>query len=263
MTDSRIVALPTEAPIRPMGPRRGPCAATRTRARMITHAGVEICPLDVARSSRSVWAKTSKGERNFFVRMNNLSRVMTPDELDRCGFSTCRASAARQRRPSLKVHPLALRSCALSRWCRGCFLFVTTSAVAVATATACFPCKSSGLRLSLVPARVRAFPTSCTRLVPAVRCLFAKHTTLVEGVRTARCARSPQANRGRRRLIAGCGRTPVPRGSDFSRSSDSLSSGGVLPNPTTAHHRAYARGSVERSYPLRHYGSDSQHSTSS
>lgn len=83
------------------------------------------------------------------------------------------------------------------------------------------------------------------------------------GVRTARCARSPQANRGRRRLIAGCGRTPVPRGSDFSRSSDSLSSGGVLPNPTTAHHRAYARGSVERSYPLRHYGSDSQHSTSS
>lgn len=181
MTDSRIVALPTEAPIRPMGPRRGPCAATRTRARMITHAGVEICPLDVARSSRSVWAKTSKGERNFFVRMNNLSRVMTPDELDRRGFSTCRASAARQRRPSLKVHPLALRSCALSRWCRGCFLFVTTSAVAVATATACFPCKSSGLRLSLVPARVRAFPTSCTRLVPAVRCLFAKHTTLVEG----------------------------------------------------------------------------------
>ena len=42
---------------------------------------VEICRLDVARSSRSVWAKTSKEDRVFFVRMNNSSRPLPPEEL--------------------------------------------------------------------------------------------------------------------------------------------------------------------------------------
>jgi hypothetical protein len=57
-------------------------AAAVTRARVVTHAGVELCRLDVARSSRPVWAKTSKADRLFFVRMNNSSRPMPPDELD-------------------------------------------------------------------------------------------------------------------------------------------------------------------------------------
>jgi type I restriction enzyme R subunit len=60
----------------------GATAAMRTRARVVMHAGIEICRLDVARSSRPVWAKTSKDARVFFVRMNNSSRAMPRDELD-------------------------------------------------------------------------------------------------------------------------------------------------------------------------------------
>jgi type I restriction enzyme R subunit len=60
----------------------GAAAVMRTRARVVSHAGVEICRLDVARSSRPVWAKTTKDDRVFFVRMNNSSRPMPPDELD-------------------------------------------------------------------------------------------------------------------------------------------------------------------------------------
>jgi type I restriction enzyme, R subunit len=59
----------------------GAAAVTRTRARVIAHAGVDICRLDVAKSSRPVWAMTSKVDRVFFVRMNNSSRVMPPEEL--------------------------------------------------------------------------------------------------------------------------------------------------------------------------------------
>jgi type I restriction enzyme R subunit len=60
----------------------GAAAFMRTRARVITHAGVEICRLDVAKSSRPVWAKMSKDDRVFFVRMNNSSREMPANELD-------------------------------------------------------------------------------------------------------------------------------------------------------------------------------------
>jgi type I restriction enzyme R subunit len=60
----------------------GAAAVMRARARVVTHAGIDICRLDVARSSRPVWAKTSKDDRVFFVRMNNLSRPMPPEELE-------------------------------------------------------------------------------------------------------------------------------------------------------------------------------------
>ena len=54
----------------------------RSRARIALHDGHEICRLDVARSSRPVWAKTSKEERVFFVRMNNSTRPLPEGELD-------------------------------------------------------------------------------------------------------------------------------------------------------------------------------------
>jgi type I restriction enzyme R subunit len=60
----------------------GAAAVMRTRARVVTHADLEICRLDVASSSRPVWAKTSKGGGVFFVRMNNSSRPMPPEELE-------------------------------------------------------------------------------------------------------------------------------------------------------------------------------------
>lgn len=59
----------------------GAAAAMRIRARIIKHDGFELCRLDVPASSRPTWAKTSKAERLFFVRMNNSSRVMPDDEL--------------------------------------------------------------------------------------------------------------------------------------------------------------------------------------
>jgi hypothetical protein len=40
----------------------------------------EICRLDVARSSQPVWAKTSKDDRVFNVRMNNSTRAMPTAE---------------------------------------------------------------------------------------------------------------------------------------------------------------------------------------
>ncbi|MGI8421718.1 MAG: AlbA family DNA-binding domain-containing protein, partial [Gaiellaceae bacterium] len=60
----------------------GAAAVMRARCRIVSHAGVELCRLDVARSSQPIWAKTSKDERVFFVRMNNSSRPMPEDELD-------------------------------------------------------------------------------------------------------------------------------------------------------------------------------------
>jgi type I restriction enzyme R subunit len=59
----------------------GAAAVMRTRARVLSHAGVELCRLDVARSSKPIWASTSKADRVFFVRMNNSSRPMPEDEL--------------------------------------------------------------------------------------------------------------------------------------------------------------------------------------
>lgn len=56
----------------------GSTPVTRTRARITVHQGQEICRLDVARSSQPVWAKTSKTDKVFFVRMNNSTRVI-PD----------------------------------------------------------------------------------------------------------------------------------------------------------------------------------------
>ncbi len=59
----------------------GHAAVMRTRARIATHAGHEICRLDVGRSSRPVWARTSKAERVFFVRMNNSTRALPEPEI--------------------------------------------------------------------------------------------------------------------------------------------------------------------------------------
>jgi type I restriction enzyme R subunit len=60
----------------------GHAPVTRCRARVVVHLGHEICRLDVARSSRPVWAKTSKAERVFFVRMNNSTRELPDEERD-------------------------------------------------------------------------------------------------------------------------------------------------------------------------------------
>ena len=59
----------------------GHAAVMRTRARIREHQGAEICRVDVAASSVPVWAKTSKEDRVFFVRMNNSTRAMPDDEL--------------------------------------------------------------------------------------------------------------------------------------------------------------------------------------
>ena len=60
----------------------GHAAVMRTRARIGAHGGHEVCRLDVARSSEPVWAKTSKDDRVFFVRMNNSTRAMPDGDLD-------------------------------------------------------------------------------------------------------------------------------------------------------------------------------------
>ncbi len=59
----------------------GHAAVMRTRARITVHDGHEICRLDVAPSPKPVWAKTSKNERLFYVRMNNSTRTMPDPEL--------------------------------------------------------------------------------------------------------------------------------------------------------------------------------------
>jgi type I restriction enzyme R subunit len=59
----------------------GHAAVMRTRARIAIHDGHEICRIDVARSSQPVWAKTSKQDRIFFVRMNNSTRALPEEEL--------------------------------------------------------------------------------------------------------------------------------------------------------------------------------------
>lgn len=59
----------------------GHAAVMRTRARIVAWRGKEICRLDVARFPRPVWAKTSKDERVFYVRMNNSTRAMPEHEM--------------------------------------------------------------------------------------------------------------------------------------------------------------------------------------
>jgi type I restriction enzyme R subunit len=60
----------------------GHTAVMRTRARIASRDGREICRLDVASSARPVWAKTSKQDQVFFVRMNNSTRALPDDQID-------------------------------------------------------------------------------------------------------------------------------------------------------------------------------------
>ncbi len=60
----------------------GPVPVTRTRARIVVHDGNEICRVDVASCPDPVWARTSKQDRVFFVRMNNSTRALSEDEVD-------------------------------------------------------------------------------------------------------------------------------------------------------------------------------------
>jgi type I restriction enzyme R subunit len=59
----------------------GHVPVTRARARITVHEGQEICRVDVAASSGPVWAKTSKQDRVFFVRMNNSTRSLPDAEM--------------------------------------------------------------------------------------------------------------------------------------------------------------------------------------
>ena len=58
----------------------GAAAVMRTRARIVSLDGFELCRLDAAASSRPIWATKSKGEQVFYVRMNNSSRTLGTDE---------------------------------------------------------------------------------------------------------------------------------------------------------------------------------------
>lgn len=60
----------------------GPVPVTRTRARILVRDGKEICRVDTAPSPDAVWAKTSKEERVFFVRINNSTRPMPEAEVE-------------------------------------------------------------------------------------------------------------------------------------------------------------------------------------
>ena len=59
----------------------GHAAVMRTRARITVHDDHELCRLDVARSSRPVWANTTKADKVFFARMNNSSRPVDDDQV--------------------------------------------------------------------------------------------------------------------------------------------------------------------------------------
>lgn len=60
----------------------GHTSVTRTRARIVVHANTEICRVDVAASPTPVWARTSKEEQVFFVRLNNSTRALPEAEVD-------------------------------------------------------------------------------------------------------------------------------------------------------------------------------------
>ena len=54
---------------------------TLVRARIVVHEGKEICRVDVGSFSAGTWAKISKGERVFFVRVNNSTRAWPEDDV--------------------------------------------------------------------------------------------------------------------------------------------------------------------------------------
>lgn len=60
----------------------GSPAVMRARARIVRHRDVDVCRLDIGRSTRPVPARTSKGADVFFVRINNSSRALVDDERD-------------------------------------------------------------------------------------------------------------------------------------------------------------------------------------
>lgn len=72
----------------------GPVPVTRTRARILVRDGKEICRVDAAASPDAVWAKTSKDDRVFFVRMNNSTRVFS--DLDAARIVENRSDAAEE-----------------------------------------------------------------------------------------------------------------------------------------------------------------------
>jgi len=55
---------------------------TRIRARIVKHDEREICRVDVGRLVEGTWARTSKGESAFFVRINNSTRAWPDGEID-------------------------------------------------------------------------------------------------------------------------------------------------------------------------------------
>ncbi|MEX2588279.1 MAG: RNA-binding domain-containing protein, partial [Actinomycetota bacterium] len=81
----------------------GRATVMRTRARIAVHEGREICRVDVARSAQPVWAKTSKQERVFFIRMNNSSRAMPEEEVE--AYLRSRAAPPK---PPHRVQPFEL-----------------------------------------------------------------------------------------------------------------------------------------------------------
>ena len=60
----------------------GHTPVARTRARITTFQGKEICRVDVAGLPEPVWAKTSKETRSFFARFNNSTRAIPDDEVN-------------------------------------------------------------------------------------------------------------------------------------------------------------------------------------
>jgi type I restriction enzyme R subunit len=60
----------------------GHTPVTRARARVIVHAGRELCRVDVAGAAAPVFAKTSKDPRVFYVRFNNSTRALPENEID-------------------------------------------------------------------------------------------------------------------------------------------------------------------------------------
>jgi type I restriction enzyme R subunit len=60
----------------------GYAPVTRARTRIAVHAGHEICRVDVAASPTPVWARMSKDEQTFFVRMNNSTRALPGGEME-------------------------------------------------------------------------------------------------------------------------------------------------------------------------------------
>lgn len=60
----------------------GHTPVTHIRARITIHQGKELCRVDIAANSKPVWAKTSKDDRLFFVRLNNSTRAIPAAEID-------------------------------------------------------------------------------------------------------------------------------------------------------------------------------------